>query len=102
MGFVAIDQVNELLAERLEDLLPELIGGQRTRTEWIAAPTRQGGLGDSLIVALRGSKRGRWFHHAAGVGGDPLGLVNYTRFNNNDMKAALRWARDFLGGELAP
>lgn len=99
---VSIDLVNERLAERLESLLPELIGGTSTKAEWIGAPTRAGGLGDSLIVALKGSKRGRWFHHAAGVGGDPLGLINYARFNNNDMKAALRWARDFLGGELAP
>lgn len=101
-GFVSIDQVNELLAERLEQLLPELIGGGRTRNEWIGAPTRQGGFGDSLIVALRGTRRGRWFHHAAGVGGDPLGLVNYCRFSNNDMKAALAWSRQYLGGELRP
>lgn len=103
LGRVAsIDQVNEALADRLEDLLPELIGGQRRRHEWIALSTSQGGIGDSLAVDMRPGRRGRWYHAAAGVGGDPLGLINYARFNNADMKRAFAWARDFLGGKIEP
>ena len=98
----SIDQINEALADRLEDLLPELIGGRAHKGEWIAASTEEGGLGDSLGVHLRGAKRGKWYHFAAGVGGDPLGLINYARFGNVDMKRAFAWARDFLGGKIEP
>jgi hypothetical protein len=99
---VSIGQVNELLADRLEELLPELIGGHAAHGEWITASTKEGGLGDSLVVVLKGRKRGLWYHHAAGVGGDPLGLVNYVRFHNADISAALRWARQYLGGAIQP
>lgn len=99
---VTIDQINEMLADRLEELLPLLVAGRAVRGEWISASTKDGGLGDSLTVALKGRKRGAWYHHAAGVGGDPLGLVNYARFHNADMKAALAWAREFLGGAIEP
>jgi hypothetical protein len=99
---ITLDQVNEGLADRLEELLPDLIGGTQTRAEWVAASTKQGGPGDSLIVVLRGTRRGQWYHHTAGCGGDPLGLVNYVRFANNDMKGAFRWARDWLGQGLKP
>ena len=98
----SLDQINEALADRIEDLCNELIGGRQSKGEWIAASTREGGIGDSLSVQLRGSKRGKWYHHAAGVGGDPLGLINYARFNNNDMKRAFAWARDFIGGKIEP
>jgi hypothetical protein len=98
-ALISLDQINEALADRLEDLLPELIGGHAAKGEWIASSTRDGGLGDSLTVALRAGKRGKWYHHAAGVGGDPLGLIAYARFNN-DMKRAFAWARDFLGGKI--
>lgn len=98
----SIDQVNELLADRLDDLLPDLIGGHASRHEWIAGDSAHGGLGNSLAVVLRGARRGQWFHHAAGVGGDPLGLICYARFNNTDMGGALAWARQFLGNELKP
>lgn len=98
----SLDQVNEALADRLEDLLPELIGGRAYKGEWIAAHLADGGPGDSLTVALRGYKRGKWYHHAMGVGGDPLGLICYMRFGNTDMKGALAWARDFLGGKIEP
>ena len=99
---VSIGQINEALADRLEDLLPELIGGREYKGEWIAASTRDGGLGDSLSVNLRGAKRGQWYHFATGLGGDPLGLINYARFGNVDMKRAFAWARDFLGGNIEP
>lgn len=101
-ALISIGQINEMLADRLEELLPALIGGRAVKGEWIAQSTRDGGIGDSLSVALRGAKRGQWYHHAAGVGGDPLGLVNYCRFGNADMKAAFKWSRDFLGGTIEP
>ena len=98
----SLDQINEALADRMEDLCGELIGGRQHKGEWIAASTREGGIGDSLSVQLRGAKRGKWYHHAAGLGGDPLGLINYARFNNSDMKRAFGWARDFIGGKIEP
>lgn len=99
-GLITLEQLNEALADRLEDLLPDLIGGRQVRKEWIAESTREGGLGDSLSVHLQGSKRGKWYHHATGLGGDPLGLINYAKFGNMDMKRAYAWARDFLGGKI--
>lgn len=101
-ALLTIEYLNELLADRLESLLPDLIGGSQRNGEWAADRLRDGGMGDSLTVHTRGSKRGKWYHHAAGVGGDPLGLVNYVRFGNNDMKRAFAWARDFLGGKIEP
>ena len=56
----SLDQVNEALADRLEDLLPELIGGRLVKGEWIAASTSAGGVGDSLSVQMRGGTRGMW------------------------------------------
>lgn len=99
---ITLGQLNDMLNDRLEDLLPELIGGRQVKSEWIAASTREGGIGDSLSVGLRGAKRGKWYHHATGLGGDALGLINYTRFDNANMKAAYRWAREFLGGNIEP
>lgn len=102
MALVSLDQLNEALADRLEELLPDLIGGRAVRGEWIALSTEEGGIGDSLSVNLRGAKRGKWYHHASGLGGDPIGLINYARFNNRDMKAAFQWALRFVGGKIEP
>jgi hypothetical protein len=62
-GIVSLDKVNDMLADRLEELLPDLIGGHASHNEWLAASTRHGGLGDSLMVVLKGAKRGKWYHH---------------------------------------
>ena len=98
----SLDQINDALKDRCEELCGELLGGKQVKGEWIAASTEAGGIGDSLSVGLRGSKRGKWYHFATGLGGDLVGLVNYARFNNADMKRALAWSKDFIGGKIEP
>lgn len=98
----SLDQINDALKDRCEELCAELLGGRQVKGEWIAASTEEGGIGDSLGVGLRGAKRGKWYHFATGLGGDLVGLVNYARFNNADMKRALAWSKDFIGGKIEP
>jgi len=98
-ALVSIERLNELLNDRLEELLTELIGGAKRGRQWYAASSRDGGIGDSLQVGLYGHKRGKWFHHAATKGGDTLGLIAYLR-TGNDMRRAIAWAKDFLGGTV--
>jgi putative DNA primase/helicase len=86
--------VATLLAERIMELAPELVGDKPTtrgRTEW-----RFRGKG-SLAVAIAGPKRGSWYDHEAGRGGDALGLVAHLR--RSSMREACRWAMAWLGME---
>ncbi|TCH97721.1 hypothetical protein EJV46_16100 [Roseococcus sp. SYP-B2431] len=53
----------------------------------------------SLSVEVAGSKRGSWYDHEAGVGGDALGLVGHVRRERPERAA--RWAQDWLGGAPA-
>jgi putative DNA primase/helicase len=54
----------------------------------------------SLSVMVRGAKKGSWFDHEAGIGGDMLALVRRER--GGDFPATLEWARSFLGLGDAP
>jgi hypothetical protein len=98
MSLMTIQAINTALSDRLEEWLPQLIGGQRYRKEWVAGSTSEGWVGDSLQVRLLGPKRGAWYHHAAGKGGDALGLYAYVR--GCTMYEAVKWAKDYLGGHV--
>src|ERR1700741_2895606 len=63
--------------------------------EWVDAHRAEGGLGDSMRVNIR---TGIWGHFAAGKGGDALDLAAYVLFAG-DKRAAMRWARGWLGLE---
>jgi hypothetical protein len=95
---MTIAAINVALNDRLEEWLPHLIGGQQFRKEWVAGSTAEGWVGDSLQVRLSGAKRGQWFHHAAGKGGDALGLYAYVR--GVTMYEAVKWAKEYLGGTV--
>lgn len=83
------------LDDRASDVAVALLGEptQRTRQQW------RWGTRGSLALETAGSKRARWHDHEVGEGGDMLALVR--RQHGGDMRAALDWARRFLGMPLA-
>lgn len=89
------------LTERIEDLAQQLVGGapDQARRVWHAKRQRDGGLGDSLIIEIRGEARGKWFHHARGIGGDALELIAHAKgYRRGD---AIRWAEGWLGRDFS-
>ncbi len=89
-------EIARLLAQRAPELARELLpGGRREGAEWRAGGV-DGGRGKSLAIHLFGVKAGIWSDFAAGIGGDALDLVKFCQCNG-DMRAALEWARAWLG-----
>lgn len=89
-------------ADRLvRDLLPD---GQRRGAEWVArCPWRADRQAGSFSVHIAGAKAGLWGEFAANEFGDALDLVAKVACNG-DKKAAIHWARRWLGldsGDLA-
>ncbi len=92
-----IESLNKALVDRLESWLPELIGGRQRGNVWKAGHKDDGWVGSSLEVTMSGSDAGVWVHYANNNrGGDALGLVNYIKFGDADMKAAFAYARDTI------
>jgi putative DNA primase/helicase len=80
------------LAPSIAELAQTLIGAPPTirgREDWRFHPK------GSLVVKVAGPKQGAWFDHAAGVGGDALGLVAHLM--RCPMRDAAAWARSWLG-----
>ncbi len=88
---MSCEEVAGLLAERMEELARELAGEptDRGRDEWRFR--RKG----SLAICVAGPKRGSWFDHEAGEGGDALALL--AHLHGVAMRAAFHWALDWLG-----
>lgn len=84
-------EISNALAVCIENLAESLLGApsQVAGHEW--RYRRKG----SLSVAIRGDKRGRFFDHERGEGGDALELVRQV--NGGTVADAMRWARDWLG-----
>jgi putative DNA primase/helicase len=82
-------------AEKLCQVL--LPGGKRLGKQWVVGDVT-GAPGDSMAVELEGPKRGQWFDHAAGIGGDMLKLVELNR-NLKGVVAAADETRKLLGIE---
>ena len=74
------------------------IAGRVRGNEFVAASRAQGGIGDSFAIVLKGPKAGRFFHNAAGIGGDLLALIRYMR--GGDWRDAIEYARRFLGEDF--
>ena len=92
--------VAAMLAERMGDLARELAGTDPTDRTRTALRFRRKG---SLAVEVVGPKRGEWFDHEAGKGGDALALVAHLR--GMPMREAWRWSLTWLGirdGDVAP
>ncbi|MFL1461347.1 toprim domain-containing protein [Roseococcus sp. DSY-14] len=86
-----IPTVNERLADRMASLALALAGepSHRCRDE-LRFRTR-----GSLAVVVAGNRRGTWYDHEAGVGGDALGFV--AHLIRRPMRDAFQWALDWLG-----
>jgi hypothetical protein len=87
--------ISHMLAERI-DSLALCIWGKPTYSspsEW-----RYGRRG-SLSIVIRGDKRGQFFNHERGEGGDALELVR--RVNGGSISDAMRWAASWLGRDPA-
>lgn len=98
-----IRAVARALNERAAEAAVKLTGGRswaKISVAEIAAPHRPEGPGDSLHLCIRGARRGQWFWHARGEGGDMLKLVIALGVAR-DLAGAVAWARDFLGGGAA-
>lgn len=92
-----------MLADRIGALAAELApDGVRRGPEWVARnPTRADGKIGSFSVCVAGPRAGVWADfaeggRAGGAAGDALDLVAYCRCGG-DKKAAVRWARSWLG-----
>jgi len=98
---IPLDQLVQMLADRVVALCQRLLpAGHREGAEWIEARRKDGGLGDSMRVHLVGARAGVWKHFAADRAGDALDLVAYLA-TNGDKKAAVKWARAWLGLDQA-
>jgi len=84
-------EVVALLAERMGELATQLCGEatERGRETW--RYRRKG----SLAVVVQGTKRGSWFDHEAGQGGDALGFI--AHLSGKPMREAYKWALGWLG-----
>lgn len=90
----SLDECLDALSGSIREVACELTGAKptsRLNHHW-----RFGGKG-SLAVIVSGAKRGSWFDHEAGVGGDALGLVAHLR--RCSMREAYAWAGAWLGLE---
>jgi putative DNA primase/helicase len=89
-----VSKIARALDDAAQHVAVSLLGEptSRTRDAW------RWGTHGSLAVEVAGSKRGRWFDHEAGKGGDMLALAR--RQHRGDMAAALHWSRRWLGMPL--
>ena len=92
MPEMPITEINQLLRERMQNLVIALTGESRCASRNGEVRLRRRG---SLAVVVSGTKRGQWFDHEAGAGGDPLGLVAHLM--NCSIRDACRWAANWLG-----
>jgi hypothetical protein len=89
-------EVSAMLAGRIRELARELLpGGKRDGAEWRCG-SLAGDAGRSLAVHLAPPRAGVWADFATGQAGDALDLVAVARFAG-DKRAALAWARGWLG-----
>ncbi|MBB2165380.1 hypothetical protein HLH26_12720 [Gluconacetobacter sp. 1b LMG 1731] len=91
----------QLLAERVQPLVLELLPhGHREGAEWRCG-SLAGDRGQSLAVRLTGPRRGVWADFSSGERGDALDLVAAVMFGGN-RRDAMAWARTWLGLDDSP
>jgi hypothetical protein len=92
----SIADIAGMLARQAPSLVAELLpNGRREGAEWRVG-SLAGEPGRSLAVRLFGSRAGVWADFAAGEAGDALDLVAGVLYRG-DKRAALAWARSWLG-----
>lgn len=93
---LSIRDISQRLADDIEPLTRKLLG-EPNRSRSTRDELRFGTNG-SLSIVLAGDKRGKWYDHEAGEGGDAFGLVQREIGKAGAREWALRW----LGIEEAP
>lgn len=89
---LSIDDLNAILSDRVETLALHLVGDQPTSRRRDQMRFRRKG---SLVVWDGGNRRGSFYDHEAGKGGDMVAFI--AHMNGGDMKSAYHWARDWIG-----
>jgi hypothetical protein len=89
--------VAKALADRAEDVAAALLGepSRKARHEW------RWGRHGSLSLRISGTKRGSWFDHERGDGGDLLHLISRER-NVRLSEAITIAAQEFVGASTVP
>ena len=89
--------LSEALAGRMAELTQALTGEAPTQRAGDTWRWRSKG---SLAVDVSGLKRGMFYDHESGTGGDALSLVAHMR--REPLRNAIRWAQAWLGDAPAP
>lgn len=100
MDDIRIDEIaNALRADILNLCYAIGLQGKVDGNEFVAFnPTRADKHLGSFRICIKGAKQGVWCEFAGNERGDPIDLINYCLFNNQDNKhEALEWAKGFLG-----
>lgn len=109
---ISVADIKAMLVGRIRPLADELapeaarLDGHR---RWSLNPTRADTAAESFVIDVSGSKAGRWYEFAGGIGGDVIDLISYCRFagGGSDYQSAdnrgkaIAWARTWLGLETA-
>src|SRR5262245_57281092 len=92
-----VSSIAEALADRCEETSTALLGQPSSARGGEMRWGRHG----SLSLCRRGPKRGQWFDHEAGEGGDMLHLL--AREHGTSIGDAMQIARrDYLGDDITP
>ena len=86
------DSIKASLESRIEDLARYVLpAGHRDGRQWAVGDV-DGNAGQSTRIELAGPKRGQWFDHQAGEGGDVFSLIAVTQqiseFPDKEMRRA--------------
>jgi Toprim domain len=89
-------EIRQMLAERVDELVPALLPAARRIGAYWQAGNVAGDPGGSLYVHRASAKIGKWTDAATGEFGDLLDLVNAALFGGQELRRAMEWARDWL------
>lgn len=88
-------ELASMLAANVDNVTRALLGKPSSLSRNEIRYGRRG----SLAIVRQGPKRGAWFDHESGEGGDLIALI--MRAHSVDFRRALEIARDFVGGQAA-
>src|SRR5689334_18210622 len=90
--------VRQWAEDHIEDIADEALGDPNRRLS--NRRTKRWGSKGSLALEIDDGKRGLWFDHEAGVGGDAIDLIAHLR--GMSRADAWGWACGMVGGDYRP